>query len=134
MSVQTTNEISKVILKVGVETAAVAWAATAIASPIGALGGAIFGAVRSVTRIPLSYIGERFLHSNHPQAEPAARVLAAVIVIFGSFAAAWGALAAAGISITVSHMASLAITSLFTQFGIELFLACLTQQRAPLVV
>lgn len=127
MSVQTTNEISKVILKVGVETAAVAWAATAIASPIGALGGAIFGAVRSVTRIPLNYIGERFLNSNHPHAETAAKVLAAVIVIFGSFAAAWGALAAAGISITVSHMVSLAVTSLFTQFGIELFLACLTR-------
>jgi hypothetical protein len=57
MSVQTTNRISQAVLAVGLEPGAVAWAAHWLNNPIGAVGGAVFGAVRCVSQIPLGMLG-----------------------------------------------------------------------------
>jgi hypothetical protein len=100
---------------------------------MGALGGALFGAVRSISRIPLHMFNDKFLNINHPQANSAAKILGVGVVFFGSFAAAWGALAATGITLTVNHMYSLALVSTFTQFAIELFLACLAPDPLPVL-
>lgn len=124
MSVQAQNEVNNLILRFGINTVATALAASELASPIGALGGAIVGAVWSVTS---HCIGLRILNSDLLSGDPTDRVLAAVLVIFGSYAAVWSALAVAGISITVMHMLSLAITSVCTQFFIEKFLTYLTR-------
>lgn len=122
MAVQTTNTISRMILSTAFESGAVAWAAHAITSPIGAMGGAIFGAVRYLSKLPLSFIAIKGLNAEHPQAAAAAKTLASALVFFGSYAAAWGALAAMGLSLTVSHMVTLTIVSIFTSIGIELLM------------
>lgn len=125
MSVQTTNLVSKVILSAGIESAAVAWAASAVTSPIGALGGAIFGAVRYVSQIPLAMIGIKYLNSDHPQASSAAKTLAEALKFFGSYAAAWGVLVAAGFTLTLSHVVTLTVVSMFTALGVHLLLNCM---------
>jgi hypothetical protein len=131
MSVQTTNALSTIVLSTSLESAAVAWAAHAISSPIGAVGGAIFGAVRSLSRYPLALIGEKLLNSTHPQAAQAAKVLAAALVILGSYAAAWGVLVAAGMAITFQHVVQLTVVSIFTSIGIDILLRCFGLNTAP---
>lgn len=122
MSVQTTNSISKVILSTGIESAAVAWAASAVTSPIGALGGAIFGAVRYISQIPLIMLGTKCLNTEDPLASSAAKTLAKALQFFGSYAAAWGVLAAAGFTLTLSHIMTLTCISIFTAIGVHFLL------------
>lgn len=130
MSVQTTNRISQIVLAVGIESGAVAWAAHALNNPIGALGGALFGAVRYVSQIPLGILGIKYLNANHPQADAAAKTVAAALQFFGSYAIAWGVLAAAGFTLTLTHMVSITLYSILTAIGLEVLLSCLSLNPA----
>ena len=130
MSLQTTNALSTVVLNTLIHAAAVGWAANtgwaAVATlPIGALGGATFGAVRYLSRIPLAALGTKCLNTEHPQASSAAKTLAEALKFFGGYAAAWAVLAAAGFTLTLSHMASLSLVSMFTGIGVHLLLHCM---------
>lgn len=133
MSVETTNMISKVTIGTAVEAGAVAWGAAAISSPIGALGGALFGAVRYVSQIPLIMCGTKCLNANNPQASTAAKTLAKAIEFFGSYAIAWGILAAAGFSLTLSHVVTLTLMSIVTSIALHFLLVCLGLNPAELV-
>jgi len=124
-SVSTTNFVSRVVLDAAFEAGAVACAAAALSSPIGALGGAVFGGIRSISQFPLAMLVTKCLNINNPQASSAAKTLAKALVIFGSYSLAWGALAAAGVTLPLSHVVSLTIVSIFTSIAIALVLTCL---------
>jgi len=125
MSVQTTNLISKVILGAAMESGAVAGAAAWMVSPIGPIGGAIFGAVRHLSQLPLAHFGKYYLNTDNPLATSAAKTLSAVIQFFGSYATAWAALYAAGFVLTLSHMVTLSVASIFTMIAIHFAIGCL---------
>lgn len=95
--------------------------ALAMGSPIGAAGGALFGAVSYISSQALRQFGKSCLHSEHPQA-PAAKALAKAIEIFGRYAAAWGALALAGFSLTLSHVVGFIIVSEFAAIGLAVLI------------
>jgi hypothetical protein len=124
MSIERTNTISSIIVNTAFESGATALAATSalMAPPIGALGGAIFGATRFLTFIPLALFTNKYLQDTHPQASAATKTLAAVIKFFGSYAAAWGALTLAGFSLTVRATVLLSCVSLLTMAVSMIFL------------
>jgi hypothetical protein len=125
MSVQFTNLVSKLVLSFAIESGSLAWAAQALNSPIGPLGGAFFGAVRHISQLPLKILTQKGLNTEHPQASAAAKTLANATVFFGSYAAAWGALASVGVSLTVSHVVSLSLLSAISASTIEILFDCL---------
>lgn len=125
LSVATSNRVSEKILNGITVAGALALAAHWLESPIGAVGGAVFGGVLSLSGATLSLLTSKVLNKDHPEASSATKTLAAVIEFFGSHAAAWGALAAMGLSLTVSHAIHLAFTSLFTSLVVTLVLKCL---------
>lgn len=123
-SVDTTNAASRIILMSVVEATAYSLAAAAM-SPIGALGGVLFGAVRFVAQIPLIMIGQNCLNSAHPCASSAAKALAKALQFFGSIAAAWAALALAGFSLGLSHIVILTLVGIVYELMLALFLNCM---------
>lgn len=131
MSVQTTNAISNVVLSTALESGALAWAAHAISSPIGVMGGAIFGAVRYISQLPLDFISNKCFNHKHPEASAAAKTIAKALIFFGSYAAAWGVLAVAGFSLSASHIVSLSLCSIITAIGIDILLECLGISTSP---
>ncbi len=125
MSVHTTNQISEHAIRALIQTGAMAWAASALESPIGPVGGAIFGFVQYFTSLGLKEATTRLLHVNDPQVSAAAKTLAKAITFFGSHAAVWGVLAYAGLPLAIGHMISLSLTSVVTTLGIVLLAECL---------
>jgi len=125
VSVNTSNAAAKVILNTAFESGAVAWAAVALSSPIGALGGAIFGAVRYVSQLPLAFLSNKLLNADNPAADTAAKTLARALTFFGSFGVAWGVLAAAGFSLSFSHVIVITAVSIITSIILATFLDCL---------
>jgi hypothetical protein len=102
------NTIESHLIHAAFETGATALAATSewITLPVGSLEGAIFGATRYLTSIPLGILAKKWIEA-HPQASAAAKAVIASIEFFGSFAAAWGALTLTGCSLTFSSVALL---------------------------
>lgn len=124
ISVNTTNHVSEKILDGAVVVSSVALAAHWLDSPIGAAGGAVFIGVRLLSKAVLSALTSKLLNKDHQDASNATKTLAAVIEFFGSFAAAWGALAAMGLTLTIFHAFSLICTSVIAHIVIALALKC----------
>lgn len=135
VSVNTSNTASEVVLGVAANAGSLALAANWLGSPMGAGGGAIFGTVHILSKAALRVATDKLLNKNHPQASSATKTLAAVIEYFGSYAAAWGTLAAMGISLTLSHVISLVIVSVLTSLVVDLVLSIFaeTSEQAPLL-
>lgn len=131
-SVHSTNLLSETTIGLGIEAGAVAWAAAALSSPIGAMGGALFGAVRHVSHIGLALGTEKCLNTADPLAATDAKTLAKALTIFGSYALAWGVLAVAGFSLTVSHVVALTLMSIITTIAIDFILQCVTGKGVTL--
>lgn len=123
-SVATTNFISSLALNTAFEAGTVSLAAYVIESPIGAAGGAIFGAVRYLSEVGLKSCGVKCLNSANPEASTDAKTLAKALEILGSFGAAWGVLAAAGYTFTLTDIAIVTLTSCFTVIITGSFVAC----------
>jgi hypothetical protein len=123
MSIQTANPISAIILNAAFETGFTALAATQtlIAPPIGALGGALFGATRFFTFLPLVLFTHKYLQANHPQASTVTKTLIAALENLASYAAAWGVLVLAGFSLTLRSTVLLSCSSLLMMV---IFLGC----------
>jgi hypothetical protein len=123
VSVNTSNTASQVILNVAANAGSLALAADWIQSPMGAGGGAIFGTVHILSKAALSVATDKLLNKNHPAASSATKTVSTAIEYFGSYAAAWGVLAAMGIVLTLSHIINLVLFSLLTSLVIEIALS-----------
>jgi hypothetical protein len=117
MSIERANTISSIILGTAFEAGSSALAATAFTlnRPIGALGGAIFGATRHLIDIPLISFRNRYLDPNHPQASTATRILAVALELIGSYGAAWAALSLGGFSLTMRSVLILSGVSILIE-------------------
>lgn len=124
MSIRTTNEASRIVLLTALESGAHALAAVALNSPIGALGGALFGGIRFVSQLPLIKLGTSCLNANHPQAT-AAKTLAKALQFFGSYAIAWAMLALAGFTLTFTHVVALTVLSIVYEVGLSILMNCM---------
>lgn len=124
MSVHATNRASRLILTGSFDIAAHALAGTALPL-IGPLGGALFGATRFISQIPLMRFGIKYLNSQHPLATSSAKTLAKALQFFGSYAAAWAALALAGFVLTPSHVVTLTVLSVLYGVMLSVFLQCM---------
>lgn len=124
MSVHTSNLVSQITLLTAVNAGSLAWAASVLKSPIGAMGGAIFGAVHVVSKLAIGVGADKVLHLNDPQVDSAAKTLSKALEVLGSYGVAWGVLAVAGYSLTLSHVVSLAVVSIFTEYFLKVCLEC----------
>ncbi len=119
------NAISKCVLQTGANAGAVAWAAHVLGSPIGAAGGALFGAVQHLSKIVLDNFGTAVLQTNHPEAAAETKTVAWALGYFGSYAVAWSVLTYTCLPLTLSHMVGLTLTSVLTGICIAIFFNCL---------
>jgi hypothetical protein len=124
--VNTTNRISEDILRGALDVGSLSWAAYALGSPLGALGGATYGVVYAVSHYSLSAIIEWALFAKDPRANTAVKTLHAAIPFFGGHAAAWAALTAAGFSFTVGSIIEMMVFSLITYLALALIISCFT--------
>ena len=124
MSVHTTNAVSSSILNIALNTGACSWAAVALAHPMGAMGGGLFGLVDAVAGHVLTRIVYPTLNVDDPQANQATRIVAFATVFFGGIAAAWGALALAGFSLVAADVVALGVMSLFTALALHFLAGC----------
>lgn len=136
VSVNTSNTASNVVLGVAANASSVALAAYCLESPMGASGGAIFGAVHILSKAALMELTDKFLNKNHPQATSATKTLAAAIEYFGSYAAAWGTLAAMGVSLTLAHIFALVAVSFLTSLAVDVALGVFAEnaRQTPVLV
>jgi hypothetical protein len=120
VSAETTNAASKAILQTAFGAGVNALVADAIKSPVGALGGGIYGEVSS----GLFEVGNKFLNLQDPAFSAATKTVAAVTSFFVSNAAAWAVLMAAGWKITFAHVIVLSLANIAAAIAVGLIVTC----------
>lgn len=124
VNVQTSNAVANTALLMAINAGAGGLAAQVLKSPIGFGGGALFGIVSTIVRIPLLYLSDQIFNPQHPQANEAARTMHAVLPTLASIAATWGLFLLSGASLTFSAALGLAAVSVLTSFIPAFLLEC----------
>lgn len=84
----------------GLTIGSTALAAAAIAHPIGAAGGAVFGCFSYLVGRPVQYICEKAFNTNQPTASTISKIVSIIASCLIGVAAAWGLTLAVGIKLT----------------------------------
>lgn len=113
------------ILRAGKEAGACALAAAAVGAPIGPFSGAIFGLYGYLSSGVLTRVVVDHLNANHPQASIETKTVTKALVIFGSYAIAWAALALIGIMVPFTHTVALIVISYATGLLVDIAMGCL---------
>ncbi len=98
-----------------------ALAAVAIGSPVGAAGGAVYGAVGHLVSTPIHVLSSAFFGAEKKNATVAVQIASLVVSIFASMAATKVLCSAMGLPLTFGAVCALSATT--TAIGVGIFAA-----------
>lgn len=113
ISLNTSNQIALDLVKAGCITGGGAYAGLVVGGPIGAAGGALFGATSYIVSNSVSVVCTKIFNLKDPLANQAAVIVSLVIAFFATAAAGMGALTLAGFTITLGSACLLSVWTLF---------------------
>lgn len=101
---------------------------------LGAVGGAIFGAVRYISQVAFLKLGREYVNINDLLNSAMVKTLRTALYIFGSLAATWGLFALAGITLSLPQIATLSLLTYGGEMILWIFLDAFKVDRIPATV